>query len=267
MTESQRTESELLFEEYLIAHACAEWEHEKPLPGKRKHPDYYVQHRGRVLIFEVKEFEAQPPQHNELGFYNAYDPLREKINQAVRQLREYKEFACSIVLANPKSVPLIHLGDWWAIYGAMFGNLGFAVPVGPDAEKTGPIKNVFLRGGKMVDEKRRKPQNTTVSSIIVLGTYPLWAKQVQLAIKERQTELGRKTTLEEDRVFYEAMPESPDLRRVRASVYENPYARIPLSRDLFNGPFDQRWGVEGQSIKRLYVGPEVARFEATLGER
>jgi len=50
-------------------------------------------------------------------------------------------------------------------------------------------------------------------------------------------------------------------------VYENPYARIPLSRDCFNGPFDQRWGTEGQFMKRVYVGSELARFEAALGEK
>jgi hypothetical protein len=265
MAEPQRTESELLFEEYLMAHAYSDWEHEKRLSGKRKRPDYYVQHNGQVLIFEVKEFDSQPP-IQEVGFYDAYEPLREKINQAVRQLREYKEFACSIVLANPKSVPLLHLGDWWAIYGAMLGNLGFSAPVGPSAERGGPIKNVFLGGGKMINEKRRKPQNTTVSSIIVLGTFPLWHNQIRIAIKERQRELGRRTTIEEDWAFYEGMPETPDLRRVRVSVYENPHARIPLSRDLFNGPFDQRWGPVGQFIKRVYVGPEAARSEEALGE-
>jgi len=148
----------------------------------------------------------------------------------------------------------------------MFGNLGFSVPVGQDAEKGGPIKNVFLSGGKMIDEKHRRPQNTTVSSIIVLGTYPMWQKQVQIAIKERQRELGRMTTVEEDWAFYEGMPETPDLRRVRVYVYENPFARIPLGRDLFNGPFDQRWGVDGQFIRRVYVGSEIARFEQSLGE-
>ena len=73
--------------------------------------------------------------------------------------------------------------------------------------------------------------------------------------------------MDEDLAFYEAISESADLRRVRVYVYENPYARIPLGRDLFSGPFDQRWGTEGGLIKRVYVGPEVARFEAELGDK
>jgi hypothetical protein len=169
------------------------------------------------------------------------------------------------VLANPKAA-FVHLGDPWAILGAMLGNMGFRVPVGPDVGTDAPVTNVFLSGGKMIDQKRRQPQNTTVSSIVVLGTYPLREKRIRLAIKQRQAELGRKTTIEEDLEFYEAIPEGPDLRRVRVYVYENPYARIPLGRDVFNGPFDQRWGAEGQFIKRVYLGSEIARFEALLGE-
>jgi len=111
------------------------------------------------------------------------------------------------------------------------------------------------------------PWTSPVSvTIIVIGTYPLWQNQVRIAIKMRERELGRTTTMDEALAFYEAVPETPDLRRVRVSVYENPYARIPLSRDLFNGPFDKRFGTEGQFVRRIFVGPEVARFEEVLGE-
>ena len=91
-------------------------------------------------------------------------------------------------------------------------------------------------------------------------------KRINIAIKNRQHELGRGTTLEENLAFYEAIPDSPELRRVRVVVYENPFARIPLSRDLFRGPFDERWGVEGEFVRRVYVGSEVAAIEAVLGE-
>jgi hypothetical protein len=118
----------------------------------------------------------------------------------------------------------------------------------------------------MIDDKHQRAQNTTVSAIIVLATYPLWQNRVRIAINERQRQLGRPTTLDEDLAIYEGMPETPDFRRVRVSVYGNPYARIPLRRDLFNGPFDQRWGTEGQIMKRVYVGSELARFEEAFGE-
>jgi hypothetical protein len=264
VADAQRNESELLFEEYLRTHGYGEWTYEIPVEGKRRTPDYRFEHSGTSNFFEVKEFDATLPLPG-VSSYDPYPPIREKINQVTRQFKEYKEFPCLVVLANPKSA-FVRLGDWWAIYGAMLGNLGFTVPLGVAADKKHPIKNVFLGGGKMIDEKRRKPQNTTVSSVIVLGTYPLWQNQIRVAIKQRERELGRTTTFDEALAFYEAMPETPDQRRVRVSVYENPYARISLNRDLFNGPFDQRWGLDGVDIKRLYLGPEAARFEEALGE-
>lgn len=262
MSDARRNESELLFEEYLTAHGYSDWTHEVPVEGKRKKPDYRLEHGGSSHFFEVKEFDAPPPL---LGFgtYDPYGPIREKINQATRQFKEYKEFSCSVVLANPRSA-FVHLGDPWAIIGAMLGNLGFQFQVGVKPDEEHPLKQVFTGGGKMINEKHRKPQNTTVSSVIVLGTYPLWQNQVQVAIRQRQQELGRQTTLDEELPFYESDPDAPDNRRVRAVVHENPFARIPLRRDLFRGLFDERWGVDGEFMRRVYIGPEAARFEEAL---
>ena len=264
MADAQRNESELLFEEYLTAHGYSDWTHEVPVKGKRKKPDYRLEHEGFSHFLEVKEFDTPLPGPGCFA-YDPYGPIREKINQATRQFKEYREFPCSVVLASPKPT-FVHLAYPWAIIGAMLGNLGFRFQVGVKPDKEHPLEQVFTGGGKMINEKHRKPQNTTVSSVIVLGTYPLWTNQIRVAIKMRQEELGRPTTLDEDLEFYETMPETPDLRRVRVSVYENPYARIPLSRKLFNGPFDQRWGTEGEFIRRIYVGPEIASFEEVLGE-
>jgi hypothetical protein len=170
------------------------------------------------------------------------------------------------VLANPKAA-FVHLGDPWAIIGAMLGNVGFQFQVGVKPDEEHPLEQVFTGGGKMVNYKRREPQNTTISSVIVLGTYPLRRNRIRVAIKTRQQELGRGTTLEEDLEFYEATPDTPDLRRVRVSVYDNPYARIPLQQDLFNGAFDERRSVDGEFIQRVYMGSEAARFEEILRER
>jgi hypothetical protein len=265
MPDARRNESELLFEEYLTAHKYTNWTHEVPVKGKRKKPDFRLEHGGSSHFFEVKEFEAPLPTPG-FSTYDPYGPIREKINQATRQFREYKEYSCSVVLANPKSA-FVHLGDPWAIIGAMLGNLGFQFQFGVKPDEEHRLEQVFTGGGKMVNYKRQEPQNTTVSSVIVLGTYPLRRNRIRAAIKDRQRELGRGTTLDEDLAFYEAMPESSDLRRVRVSVYDNPYARIPLHQDLFKGPYDERWSVDGEFMKRVYLGLEVARFEEVLGER
>src|SRR5258707_10659429 len=102
MVETTRNLSELLFEEYLTINDYITWTHEQPIEGKRKLPDYKLEHGGTSWFFEVKEFEARTPS---LGFsaYDPYGPIREKINQAARQFKEYKEYSCSVVLANPNS--------------------------------------------------------------------------------------------------------------------------------------------------------------------
>lgn len=258
------TASELLFEEYLATHGYHNWVYEPILEGKTKRLDYRVEHRGVTHFFEVKEFDSPPPL---LGFgsFDPYGPIRAKINQATRQFKDYKEFPCSVVLANPNNA-FVQLGEPWAIIGAMLGNLGFEFPVGPNVDEPVTTKTVFLGGGKMFNRQRRQPQNTTVSSIIVLGTYPLREKRIRVAIKERRAQLGRKTTLEEELQFYDAIPEHPDLRRVRVDVYENPHARIPHNRDWFSGKFDQRWGLDGKYIRRVYAGEEILHFERVLGE-
>jgi hypothetical protein len=259
------TESENLFEEYLTEHGYVDWTHERPVEGKRKRPDYRLELGGFFHFFEVKEFDARLPSFGGRS-YDPYEPIRQKIHQVRRQFMEYKESPCSLVLANPNAA-FVHLCDPSVILGAMLGNLGYTVPIGAKAEEDRSSRDVFLIGGKMVNEKRREPQNTTVSSIVVLETFPLRENLIRKAIKERQAELGRITTIEEDLTFYGAIPDSADLRRVRVCVYENPFARIPHNRDSFNGPFDQRWGTDGEVIKRVYVGTELARFDEALGER
>ena len=196
MADANRNASELLFEEYLTEHGHRTWTHEPFVQGKMKKLDYRLEHDNAVLFFEVKEFNA-PPLPLEVGTFEPYGPIRAKINQATRQFKEYKEYPCSLVLANPKSA-FVQLAYPWVIFGAMLGDLGFRVPVGPNADPNAPTKTVFLGGGKMIDQKRRRPQNTTVSAIIVVGTFPLREKNIQVAIKNRQAELGRRTTLEED---------------------------------------------------------------------
>jgi len=76
--------------------------------------------------------------------------------------------------------------------------------------------------------------------------------------------VGRNTTFEKDLEFYEVIPDSAELRRVRVIVYENPFARIPLSRDLFRGPFDERFGEKDGYLSRIFVGEEAERIETAL---
>jgi len=49
-----KTDSEILFEEYLRAHCLFNWNHEAPVEGKRTTPDYRLEFGGSTLFFEVK---------------------------------------------------------------------------------------------------------------------------------------------------------------------------------------------------------------------
>lgn len=53
----------------------------------------------------------------------------------------------------------------------------------------------------------------------------------------------------------------------RAVVVENPWAKKPLPRTLFTGPFDERWAMEGDGTVRLaFSGERVSEMRALLPE-
>ncbi|MGD1093669.1 MAG: hypothetical protein ABSB35_16980 [Bryobacteraceae bacterium] len=64
----------------------------------------------------------------------------------------------------------------------------------------------------------------------------------------------------------EEMGDDGDVPGVRVAVYENPFARIPLIRELFQGPFDERWCADNGFMRRVFVGEEIARSEASLNQ-
>jgi hypothetical protein len=73
--------------------------------------------------------------------------------------------------------------------------------------------------------------------------------------------LGRKLTALE-RLESAAIVDEPG--ELRAVVHENPDARNPLTRDLFNGPFDERYGMDGSCVRRVFVGSGIQRLEGEI---
>ena len=258
-----KTASETLFEEYLTANGYTDWTNEQPTLGKPTTPDYRVRFGGVDLYFEVKEFENNDPVQD--GAYSPYRPLREKVNQAARQFKCYKEFPCSLVLSDPHAAG-VDIDAPEIIIGTMLGNIGFVIPFGDSADPDAAPTQVLTRGGKMAF-KHGTAWNTTFSSIICLTAYPLRRKQILIALDKRNREAGRKLTHEESWATAKAIPTSGGEDTVlRVVVYENPYARIPLSRDLFRGAFDERWGTDGDSTSRVFVGDRLAALETELAQ-
>lgn len=57
---SQRNDSEQLFEIYLRAAQIDDFAFEKAIEGTARRPDYVITRDGADLLFEVKEFRAEP---------------------------------------------------------------------------------------------------------------------------------------------------------------------------------------------------------------
>ena len=63
--------------------------------------------------------------------------------------------------------------------------------------------------------------------------------------------------------FYERSERGEfDESHLRARVYENPFAVVALSKAFGLGPWDQRFGPDGERLRRLYVGERLAQLEA-----
>jgi len=256
----------LLFERYLTENCYSQWTHEEPAPGKRKTPDYSLRFGGQTFHFEVKEFDNDAPLADGEGeFYDPYRPLREKINQAVRQFKDYKAFPCSVVLADPNNT-FVDIEAPEIVIGTMLGNIGYEMPIGANPGPQNQPRRVFTRGGKMVDAKRQRPQNTTISSIVVLSEYHVRLRRLQIEFGKLERQLGRKLTRTECLTVIESVPRSDNDEVLRVVVHENPYARIPFNREMCHGPFDERWGTDSGMIRRVFVGDRLAAFETALAK-
>jgi hypothetical protein len=199
------------------------------------------------------------------GFYDPYRPLREKVNQAARQFKAYKEFPCSVVMADPHHT-FVDVDSPDIVLGTMLGNIGYVMPVGEKPGSQNQPQQVFTSGGKMVDRKGQRVQNTTISAIVILSAYPVRQRRLEIAIDKKMKRCGRDLTRDEYRSVFPSVPSGKDDTALRVVVYENPYARIPLSRDLFRGPFDERWGVDGPELRRVFVGADLTQLEEQLAQ-
>lgn len=225
-------ESEKLFERYLNSNGFrGKWTHEPQIRGKSKKPDYLLNYNGQKYFFEVKELRKKSNQlTEEVAWFDPYSSLRSEINEAREKFKEYKQYSCSLVVFNVSDLHAILKPI--CVFGAMLGNLGFTWDVertqGKPFERT--KKNAFLNGGKMIDNKGERLQNTTISTIVVL----------------------------------EGGIDSVDIRRLpRVIVIENPFARIAFPSKLFVGPFDERWRwvKENGKIERIFAGNRLRELE------
>lgn len=262
-----RTDSERLFAKYLVAGGY-DWEFEATFPEKIKCPDFLVSIEDKQLLFEVKELRWREPAAVAMLF-SPEKRIREKINAAQKQFKEFKDFSCSVVIANlgDGSTPLTPLN----VFAAMLGDSGFTFAT--DGRDIYNIRNTFLpRGGKMMNYKRDTFQNTTINAIIVLeeARVPNSGYERALAgiVRRKESELGRKLSREERADLNWEPPllgkrlfdHSP-----RVAVFEHPQPRVQLPNDIFRGPFDERFKVTADEIEAIYTGIRVSEMITKTG--
>ncbi len=272
-TLTNKTISEQLFEAYLSASGLTDFRFEPTQDGTSRRPDYSLKVLDTEILFELKQFDQTTADFNLVGgAYDPYKPVREKIEAARKKFKDLDRFCCCLVLYN-NDKPLVELG-WQYIYGAMLGNMGFSIPVNT---KTGiadesKVQNKYMGGGKMyryLDGQPIAAQNRTISAILVLQRYMVGAKRFEIAMKRKEKELGRKLELlefwdETERARGTALDLS--LSQLRVVVHENPFSRVQLPRELFRGPYDERYaGPEGR-IVRLFCGNQRSALEEEARE-
>jgi hypothetical protein len=265
-----KNESEKIFEQYLDSNGFqGQWTYEPSLPGKSRKPDYMLSWKGNKCFFEVKELRKKPNEPTGKAMYfDPYPSLRSEIDEARKKFKEYKDYSCSLVVFNvdDRQARL----DPLTVFGAMLGNLGITMDFNPVKGKVvaGTERNVFLDGGKMINDKSVQPQNTTISSIVVLQEF-LDNIEVGKAMQEEMKRQGREFT-------------GPELVEVRMKIYEshhvrtvprlvimvNPFARMAFPNDLFNGSFDEQWiwRKDDSKITKVFVGDSLVEYEALRGE-
>ncbi len=268
--------SEALFEAYLDEQQGVSYEYEteyaSKMPEKRKHPDYRVQRNDSVVFCEVKGLHStSPPPLNVARMFNPYHSIRKEIHEARRQFKEYKkDYCCVLVIHN--------VDDWdsrdspYVLFGAMLGDYGLTMQFDPKRGLAlpGTKRSAFLDGGKMIDPKNRRIQNTGISAIAVLSELtipdPAFEKEYENRVEALRVKHGREPRIEEQLGVRMGLYDEIELslgQKPRVSVFENPFAGRPLPADVMCGLFDERRQYNDRlgRIIRTYAGEGLKAVE------
>ncbi len=229
------------------------YELEREFPGKSKRPDYTVTKNG-VFLFDVKDFDPYTP----LGAgADPYPQIRGKIDASREKFKEFKEYSCSIVLWNNGNA-FVHDGRPKSMLGAMYGDAGFTLPI--DTTIGAACGDLFRYG----DADNAK--NTTISALITLRYVGIGSRRVDKIRQEHKSidkNYGKEDPISTySEVCAEAAKRYPDFdadeKQLGAIVWENAVARIPLSRELFTGPYDEWWGCKNGYQSIVFRGEKLA---------
>lgn len=266
-----KTASERLFATYLDQYGYSGWMHEPTIDDHGKHPDFVVPSLGENFLFEVKERRRKGGEA-QFAWINPYKGIRKGIEKARTKFARFGDFPCSLIIHNAGDIDTLMKPEY--VYGAMLGDLGFSFGVDTEEGVAFPdaSRNVFLpQNGKMVASYTMGlPHNTTttINAVIVLEKCRLRNTQFEHAIATaiEQKEKGATSSLTEDdraltavTLFFDLKPKWQSV--VRVQVCENPWARVPLPRTIFCGPYDERWAIVDRKLVRVWHGSGVVDIE------
>jgi hypothetical protein len=247
--------SDKLFEKYLQDAGMNPEYEPAPASGGTKRPDYRVGFQRDYLFFDVKGFGEGTHQPSPgSSHFDPYKPIRAKVEIGKKQFSQHKRFCCSLVLHNAGA--FVMLDDPQVVFAAMLGDLGFSIPLQQEADDDVEITKVFCCGGKM--RFGSQPQNRTIAAIIVLEVFPLPYRRYQLKCRHLEQNLGTRLTLEQHiKIMERFRADATSTPPLRTVVHENPFARRPLSRALFVGPYDERYIWKDGYLRRVYEGQSL----------
>jgi len=235
-----RTIGEIAFEEYLNGQSIT-FEHEPKLDFTSKLIDYVVDHptQGKIY-FEVKDIERSPFEaFGPFGAYDPYEPIRTHIGEGQKKFKDFSDQLCALVLFSQ----VMNLMEPHVMLGAMYGNLGFTVPVNVETgvADASRIEKKFLVGqGKMVQPNRY--QNTRIAALISVARYNTFTKE---AVTYLKTDDGR--TEEEHRIdLFEGRAGISEEPTLCCTVWENGTARGGDCHKTFS---EARWMRGGRAMK------------------
>ena|SRR5258708_7269732 len=183
----------------------------------------YTVTASQVFLADVKDFDPFIPN---LGFQqvDVHSRIREKIQAGYKKFKEYKDFPCCVVLQNNGN-PHVSVAEPAIVLGCMYGTVGFQVPI-YIGNGPPPAGNPPAPTPVFTgDAQMTATKNRTISALLSL-------REVAVGI------LG-------------------------VIVWENAHARLPLSRELFRGTYDERFGLEDGYVQRIFCGSGMAELETT----
>lgn len=245
---TEKTKSELLFEELLQKRGFEFEKGEDFFKAGEKCPDYYVATKYGDIICEVKEFN-EPEIHKMMmkekvrtfSDKQILNPIKNKINDASKQLKPYEEYKIPliVILSNPNNY-FVDLSDE-EILSAMFGEIGISIPLNDGKEDNW----FFGRNGILTNQKEY------ISAVCVLEYFPIESnelKEIILRVKDRYKneelnfDLASKLAseyLEEVEALKKKGWIIKEEKELRLRVFHNFRTHLKLSIKIFNSEYDE----------------------------